>query len=88
MDSSLRQNLKAKAHHLKPVILIGAKGLTNAVIEETNIALDAHELIKIKIYGVERDDRKLIIQQICAETAAELVQSIGNSAVLYRKRKE
>lgn len=88
MDSTFRQNLKAKAHHLKPVILIGAKGLTPAVVEETNIALDAHELIKVKVYGVERDDRNEIIDSICEQTKADLVQTIGNTAIIYRKKEK
>ena len=58
MKPSERQLLKAKAHNLKPVVLMGAKGLTQAVIDETEIALLAHELIKIKINGQEKNDRK------------------------------
>ncbi len=55
MDTGFKQSLKAKAHHLKPVILLGAKGLTPAVIEETNNALLIHELIKVKISGAEKE---------------------------------
>ncbi|KTD18118.1 ribosome assembly RNA-binding protein YhbY [Legionella jordanis] len=88
MDTAFRQSLKAKAHHLKPVILLGAKGLTAAVLEETNHALQAHELIKIKIAGVERDERQQIATEICEELGAELVQLIGNIAVIYRKNED
>lgn len=85
MDTTLKQSLKAKAHHLKPVVLLGAKGLTPTVVEEINVALLAHELIKIKINGAEKEDRQIIAKQICAELQAEFIQLIGNTAILYRK---
>jgi len=79
-----KKKLKAQAHPLNPVVMIGQAGLTPAVIKEINMALDAHELIKIKIRA-ERDERELIRDQICAETQAELLQSIGQIAVFFRK---
>lgn len=88
MDTSTRQALKAKAHHLKPVVLLGAKGLTPAVVEETNIALLAHELIKVKINGAEKADRQVIAGELCVQLKADLVQLIGNTAILYRKNNE
>ncbi|CEK11994.1 YhbY family RNA-binding protein [Legionella hackeliae] len=88
MDTSFRQSLKAKAHHLKPVILLGAKGLTSAVIEETNVALTAHELIKIKLSGIEKEERHMIAAEICQQLSAELIQLIGNIAIIYRKNEE
>lgn len=88
MDSSLKQTLKANAHHLRPVILLGAKGLTPAVIEETNIALGAHELIKVKISGAEKNDREMIATELCEALHASLVQLIGHTAIIYRKNEE
>ncbi|WP_028389123.1 ribosome assembly RNA-binding protein YhbY [Legionella fairfieldensis] len=88
MDTTFKQALKAQAHHLKPVVLLGAKGLTPAVIEETNIALLAHELIKIKINGTEKEDRQLIAATLCSELQAQLIQLIGNIAILYRKNQK
>jgi RNA-binding protein len=79
-----KKKLKALAHPLNPVVMIGQAGLTPAVIKEINIALDVHELIKIKIRA-ERDDRNIIKTQIGDETNAELIQSIGQVAVFYRK---
>ncbi len=76
------------AHHLKPVVLLGNKGLTPAVIDETNIALQAHELIKVKINGAEKDDRRQIATEICDTLHATLVQLIGNTAIIYRKNEE
>ncbi len=85
MDSSLKKHLKSQAHHLKPVVLLGAKGLTSAVVEETNIALLAHELIKVKINGAEKPQRQTIAMELCQALAAEFVQLIGNTAIIYRK---
>ena len=85
METSLRQALKAKAHHLKPVVLLGAKGLTPAVVEETNIALIAHELIKVKVNGAEKADRQEIASELCQQLHAHLIQLIGNTAIIYRK---
>jgi RNA-binding protein len=88
LDTSFKQSLKARAHHLKPVVLLGAKGLTDAVIAETEIALNAHELIKVKINGAEKEDRIKMAHTLCQQLAAELVQLIGNTAIIYRKNKE
>lgn len=88
MNTSFRQSLKAQAHHLKPVVLLGAKGLTEAVIAETNIALLAHELIKVKINGAEKEDRILMANELCQQLTAELVQLIGSTAIIYRKNEE
>ena len=86
MDSTFKQALKARAHHLKPVVLLGAKGLTPAITEETNIALNAHELIKVKINGAEKEDRQKMAADLCQQVGAELIQMIGNTVVLYRKK--
>lgn len=88
MDTLLKQELKAKAHHLRPVVLLGAKGLTPAIIDETNIALLSHELIKVKINGAEKADRQIIANKLCEQLQAELVQLIGNTAIIYRKNDE
>lgn len=85
MNTSFRQELKARAHHLKPVILLGSKGLTQAVVDETNLALTAHELIKVKMQGIEKPDRQLIANDLCDQLQAELVQLIGNIAIIWRK---
>ncbi|HAU1708354.1 TPA: ribosome assembly RNA-binding protein YhbY [Legionella pneumophila] len=88
MDTSFKQSLKAKANHLKPVVLLGAKGLTEAILAETNVALLAHELIKVKINGAEKEDRMQMAEELCEQLHAELVQMIGNTLVLYRKNEE
>ncbi len=85
MNTQQKQTLKAQAHHLKPVVLLGAKGLSDAVIAETNSALVAHELIKVKINGAEKADRITMAQDLCQQLQAELVQMIGCTLILYRK---
>lgn len=82
---TFKRELKAQAHHLKPVVLLGAKGLTEAVVAETNIALLSHELIKVKINGAEKEDRQVMAQDLCKQLEAELIQLIGNTAIIYRK---
>lgn len=88
MDTSFKKELKAKAHHLKPVVLLGNKGLNPAVIAEIDVALIAHELIKVKLTGVEKVDKHGVAESLAAQVQGELIQVIGHVAVLYRKRQE
>ena len=80
--------LRARAHHLNPVVMIGQHGLTEAVIRETETALRAHELIKVRVLGDDREERLLICEELCAATQAQLVQHIGKLLVLYRERSD
>ncbi len=84
LTPKIKQQLKARAHKLKPVILIGNKGLTDAVHKEVDRALTDHELIKIRIPGNDRDLRRQLLDEICAQNKAELVQVIGSIGVIYR----
>lgn len=77
--------LRAQAHHLKPVVLLGDKGLTDNVVLETEAALLAHELIKVKINSADRDERKTIAAELAARTDSHTVQIIGRTVVLYKK---
>lgn len=88
MASELKKELKSRAHSLKPTVWLGQQGLTPAVLAEIDQALEAHELIKIKVPGVERAERNLIVAQIVTETLAELVQIIGQIATLYRRKED
>lgn len=72
-------------HSLKPIVSVASKGLTENVLEELNRALDDHELIKIKIAVGDREARDLVLKSIVTETRADLVQQIGNVALLLRK---
>jgi RNA-binding protein len=76
--------LRTVAHSLNPVVTLAQKGLTENVTKELHRALKEHELIKVKVLAADRDSRRALTQEICDLTGAELVQSIGNVAVLYK----
>ncbi|AJR09831.1 ribosome assembly RNA-binding protein YhbY [Photobacterium gaetbulicola] len=88
LSTKQKQYLKGLAHNLKPVVLMGANGLTEAVIAEIELALDHHELIKVKVAAEERETKVLIVDAIVRETKAEKVQVIGKTLVLYRQSEE
>jgi RNA-binding protein len=88
LTSQERKALKARAHKLEPLVLIGGKGLTDAVVAEVDFALKAHELIKVRAPGLERRERDLAFEEIGRRTGADLVQQVGKIAVLYRKKVE
>jgi RNA-binding protein len=79
-----RKHLKALAHHRKPVVQVGNAGITAAVIKEIELALGHHELLKIRLQGVEREARTEMLKKICKATGADAVQEIGRMAVIYR----
>jgi RNA-binding protein len=81
-----RRALKARAHHLQPVVMIGEAGLTPLVEREIDANLRAHELIKIRVLGDERAAREALIAAICEATGAHLVQHLGKIIVVYRPR--
>ena len=83
-----RKKLKARAHALDPIIHLGGKGLTEAVLAEIGRALDAHELIKVRAGSMERDERAAAFTEICARLSAQPVQHIGKVLVVYRKKPE
>jgi RNA-binding protein len=82
-----KQQLKAQAHKLKPIVGIGHQGLTESVINEINRALDDHELIKVRI-NAERDERKELYAAVCEATGAEALNLIGGIAIIYRKSED
>ncbi len=84
LSTKQKQYLKGLAHNLKPVVLMGANGLTEAVLAEIEIALDHHELIKVRVASEDRETKQLIIDAIIRETGAEKVQTIGKVLVMYR----
>jgi len=83
-----RKALKARAHKLEPVVIIGTKGVTDQVVKEVGLALKAHELIKVRAPAVEREAREETLRTLCERTGAEAVQTIGKVFVMYRKRDE
>lgn len=85
LTSAQRKHLKALAHKRKPVVLVGNAGVTDAVVKETERALERHELLKVRLPAVERDERGEMAQKLSEAAGAELVQEIGRVAVLYRR---
>ena len=75
-------------HELKPVVMLGQKGLTEAVLKELDIALDHHELVKVRLSVDDRDVRKRLLNQICDHSQAEQVQTIGKTVSIYRPNKD
>ncbi len=84
LSTTERRAHRADAHHLDPVVLIGGDGLTPAVVKETDHALSAHGLIKVRVFSDERDTREAILAQLCDELGAAPVQHIGKLLVLWR----
>jgi len=84
LKASQKKNLRAQVHHLKPVVTVADKGLSESVVAEIERALNDHELIKIKLRG-ERETRKAWAESIAEQCHAELIQSIGQVASFYRK---
>ena len=78
------QTLRSKAHALKPVILMGQKGLHEGLFEEINIALNTHELIKIKLNGENKTEIKKSLDEINNRCGCETVHFIGHTASVYR----
>lgn len=79
-----RSALRSQAHALKPVVLIGAEGLTYAVLKEIDVHLAAHQLIKIRVFGDERDERVAIYDEICDRLNAAPIQHIGKLLVIWK----
>ena len=87
LSPEARRSLKAQAHHLKPLIIVGQKGITETLIEATDQALEAHELIKIK-FNEYKEEKEDLVREISEATSGEKVAIIGNIAILYRKKKK
>ncbi len=88
LSEKQRRHLKGLAHPLKPVILMGNAGLTDAVVAATAEALEHHELIKVRLPGMEREDRDTTLARLAERTDSTMVTRIGHVAVLYRPNPE
>ena len=83
-----RKEHRAQAHHLNPVVMIGNDGLTDAVKKETDGALSAHGLIKIRVFSDDRTTREAMFQALAVELSAAPIQHIGKLLVLWRPKLE
>jgi RNA-binding protein len=84
LNPTERRALRADAHHLDPVVLVGGDGLTDAVVREVDGALNAHGLIKVRVFADERATRETILQTLSEQLSAAPVQHIGKLLVLWR----
>lgn len=88
LSPAQRRELRARAHHLSPVVTIGGNGLAPAVVAEIDRSLQAHELIKVRVQGTERAQREALMAELCTTLEAAAVQHIGNILVVWRERRE
>jgi RNA-binding protein len=84
LTAEQRSALRSEAHALKPVVLIGAEGLTDAVLKEIKVHLAAHQLIKVRVFGDEREERIAIYEEICDRLNAAPIQHIGKLLVIWK----
>lgn len=84
LTSHQRKEKRAEAHHLDPVVFVGGDGLTPAVVRETDLALNAHGLIKIRVFSDERASREAMLASLSDELNAAPIQHIGKLLVLWR----
>lgn len=85
LSPSQQRYLRSLAHDLSPVILLGAKGATDAVLKELDLALSHHELVKVKLSGGDKDERQAQIDFLVEGAGAESIQQIGHVVVLFRR---
>ena len=88
ITAAQRRSLRARAHSLKPVVSISQKGLSESVMKEIGACLDSHELIKIRVYSDEREEREHLLSEICEHHSAAPVQHIGKLLVIWRPAPE
>jgi putative YhbY family RNA-binding protein len=88
LSPARRRELKARAHKLDPVVLVGSSGLSTQVLAEIDRSLKSHELIKVRVAGADRAMREAILEEICRQTGAQPVQHIGKILVLFREKAE
>jgi len=88
LDPTMRRALRAKAHHLHPVVSIGNHGLTPAVLHEIDVNLLAHELVKLRVHSDDRAARETLLSQICEALDAAPVQHLGKVLIVYRERQD
>ncbi|NVJ49928.1 MAG: ribosome assembly RNA-binding protein YhbY [Gammaproteobacteria bacterium] len=88
LTTSQVRYLRAQAHALKPVVMVGANGITDGLLEELNQALNIHELIKVKVRAEERDERDELITQLCRRSGAQNIQRVGHVLTLFRRNSD
>jgi len=80
-----KRQLRQLGHHLKPVVIVGQAGLTDAVLAEADLALTHHELLKMRLNAADRKERREMVEKICEALDADLVNTIGHIALIFRR---
>lgn len=88
LTPSERRALRAKAHHLDPVVIVGQHGLTAPVAHEIDLALTKHELVKVRVFSDDRDAREALLARVCTDLDCAAVQHLGKVFVLWRPNPE
>ena len=90
MELTTKQKLylKSKAHDIKPVVMIGQKGITDSVIEEIKSSIDHHELIKVKIAGQEKEVREAVAAELAEKADMTIVQIMGSNVTFFKQKKK
>ena len=88
LSNPQKRYLRGLAHDLKPVVMVGAKGVTPPLVAELDLALAQHELVKVRVAAEDRDARDAMIAELATAAEADLVSRIGHTAVLYRRNQE
>ena len=88
LSAKERAHLKARAHSLEPVVQTGSSGITDRLVAEVDRALTAHELIKVRIAGDDREARMAAGDELCEKTGAAAVHRVGKILILWRPRPE
>ena len=84
LTNNQKKHLRSLAHDLRPIVMIGQQGLSDAVLAELESTMNKHELLKIKVRAIDRDKKQQIVDKILNFSKAELVQVIGGVLIIYR----
>jgi RNA-binding protein len=88
LSEKQRRHLRGLGHSLKPIVMVGNSGMTESVVAEAGRALTDHELIKVRVAGMEREARDEALEQLAKKTHSEMVGRIGHTALLYKRNNE
>jgi RNA-binding protein len=82
-----KKHLRRLGHDLHPIVLVGQRGMNAGVVEELKLALDHHELVKLRVRAGSREDRDAIFADLASQSASEFVFRIGNVGLFYKKNR-
>ena len=85
LNQTEKKALKARAHALKPIVIVGNAGLTENVLHEIDRALEHHELIKVRLNAADKQQRTCLSEKIAMELTCDCLQVIGHIGIFYRK---